>query len=144
MREGMINWDSEIDDKGSGADIKMNTNFSSELENQIKQVKILKSDRSESSIADGMDITPADYNKQNKRRTIDSDARDSEPRQMPNTLTIDSDDPNKLQVQDLERLFDDVKSGRDNRNKDKNNSQISTQHPDNMSALDLSKIHNRQ
>ena len=33
MREGMINWDSEIDDKGSGADIKMNTNFSSELEN---------------------------------------------------------------------------------------------------------------
>ena len=62
-----------------------------------------------------MDITPADYNKQNKRRTIDSDARDSEPRQMPNTLTIDSDDPNKLQVQDLERLFDDVKSGRQNR-----------------------------
>ena len=35
MREGNINWDSELSDKG-GADMKMNTNFSSELENQIK------------------------------------------------------------------------------------------------------------
>ena len=124
MREGMINWDSADSDKGGsgGMDLKMNTNFSSELENQIKSIKVIKSDRSESSIADGMDITPADYNKQNKRRTIDSDVRDSEPEQLPPTITIDSDDPNKLQVRDLERLFDDVKSGRDNRNREKNSS----------------------
>ena len=97
MREGMINWESEISDKGGGADQKMNTNFSSELENQIKQIKVIVSDRSESSIADGMDITPADYNKQNMRRdTINSDVRDSEPERLGPSITIDSDDPNKL------------------------------------------------
>ena len=55
-------------------------------------------------------------------RKSPTSVRDSEPAQLGPTITIDSDDPNKLQVQDLERLFDDVKSGRDNRNKEKNNS----------------------
>ena len=54
----------------------MNTNFSSDKGNievmkgrqKGHKMQILASDKSESSIADDMDITPADYAKQNRRR----------------------------------------------------------------------------
>ena len=62
-------------------------------------MQILASDKSESSIADDMDITPADYAKQNRRKVSDkqtlsdTSANDIEPEKMiiP-SITQDSSD----------------------------------------------------
>ena len=84
-------------------------------------MKVFKSDKSESSIADQMDVTPSDYNPQNMRFVSDKNADvgnkrratvggsnglvdkdDKEPEKMVPTITMDSE---ASQDPDLDSLF---------------------------------------